>query len=52
MNRSTSLAMIAALSMALALSVTSCASVQKLSGFLGDYYKNLKPGPEGGALFG
>jgi hypothetical protein len=40
--------MIAALSMALAMSFTVCASVQKPSGFLGDYYKNLKPGPEVG----
>ena len=48
MNRSVRLAMIAALSMALAMSVTACASVQKPSGFLGDYYKNLRPGPEGG----
>jgi len=29
------------------LSVTSCASVQKDSGFLGDNYKKMTPGPEG-----
>ena len=40
--------MAAALSLALAMSVTSCASFSKQSGFLGDYYKDLQPGPEGG----
>jgi len=35
--------------LAMALAVSSCASVQKDSGFLNGYYKNLKPGPEGGA---
>jgi len=40
--------MIAALGVALALSVTACATAQKPSGFLGEYYKNLEPGPEGG----
>lgn len=48
MNRSIRLAVITALSMMLALSVTSCASAQKPSGFLGDHYKDLQPGPEGG----
>jgi hypothetical protein len=32
---------------AFVLSVTSCASVQKNSGFLSDNYKKLEPGPEG-----
>jgi hypothetical protein len=41
-------AMRAALSMTLVLLIISCASVQKPTGFLGDYYKNLQPGPEGG----
>ncbi|HOD72862.1 MAG TPA: DUF3313 domain-containing protein [Deltaproteobacteria bacterium] len=48
MIRSSKPVLIAALSMALALSVTACATAQKPSGFLGDYSKNLEPGPEGG----
>jgi len=48
MKRSVRLVTVAALSLALALSATACASFSKQSGFLGDYYKNLKPGPEGG----
>lgn len=48
MIRSAKSALIAALSMALALSVTACATTQKPSGFLGEYSKNLQPGPEGG----
>jgi hypothetical protein len=35
--------------MTMALSLTSCASFSKQSGFLGSYYSNLQPGPEGGA---
>ena len=49
MNRSIRLAMVAALSLALAISATGCASFSKQSGFLDGYYKNLQPGPEGGA---
>ncbi len=49
MNRSMRLAMVAALSLALAISATGCASFSKQSGFLDGYYKNLQPGPEGGA---
>lgn len=49
MNSVTRMAITAALSVTLALSAASCASVQKPSGFLGDYYGNLQPGPEGGA---
>ncbi len=45
MNRLIRLVMIAALSMALALSASSCASVQKPSGFLEGYYKDMKPAP-------
>jgi hypothetical protein len=41
--------MLVALSLALALSLTACASFSEQSGFLGEYYKNLQPGPEGGA---
>ena len=48
MIRPAKAAIIAALGAALALSVTACATTQKPSGFLGDYYKNLQPGPEGG----
>ncbi|MCU0576026.1 MAG: DUF3313 domain-containing protein [Desulfobacterota bacterium] len=38
---------------AFALSATSCASVQKpkQTGFLGEYYKDLKPGPKEGVKF-
>jgi hypothetical protein len=45
MNRSIRLVMITALSMAVALSASSCASVQKPSGFLDGYYKNMTPAP-------
>jgi len=48
MNRSMRLAVVIILGMALALSITACATTQKPSGFLGEYYKNLGPGPEGG----
>jgi hypothetical protein len=48
MNRSIRLAMVAVLSLALALSATACASFSKQSGFLDGYYKDLQPGPEGG----
>ena len=48
MRRLIRMAMVSALSLALAMSVISCASVSKQSGFLGDYYKDLQPGPEGG----
>jgi hypothetical protein len=41
--------MVAALSLALVISATGCASFSKQSGFLDGYYKNLQPGPEGGA---
>ncbi len=34
---------------ALSITMSSCASAPKQTGFLGDYYKNLGPGPEGGA---
>lgn len=40
------LAMVVAL---VAVASTGLASDPKYSGFLGDYYKDLKPGPEGGA---
>jgi hypothetical protein len=43
------MAMVVALSLAMAMTVTSCASFSKQSGFLDGYYKNLQPGPEGGA---
>jgi hypothetical protein len=33
---------------ALALVTASCATTQKPSGFLGGYYQDLQPGPEGG----
>jgi hypothetical protein len=38
---------------AFALSATSCASIQKpkQTGFLGDYYKNLQPGPKEGVQY-
>ena len=49
MKRSIRLALLAGLSLALAMSVTACASFSKQSGFLDGYYKNLQPGPEGGA---
>jgi hypothetical protein len=49
MNRSIRMAMVAALSLAMAMSLTACASFSKQSGFLDGYYKDLKPGPEGGA---
>ncbi len=49
MNRSIRLAMVAALSLVLAISATGCASFSKQSGFLDGYYRNLQPGPEGGA---
>ena len=42
------MAMVVALSIALAMSLTACASFSKQSGFLDGYYKDLKPGPEGG----
>ena len=42
------MAMVAALSLAMAMSLTACASFSKQSGFLDGYYKDLKPGPEGG----
>ena len=48
MNGSIKSALMAALSVVLAVSVAACASVQKPSGFLGDHYKDLQPGPEGG----
>lgn len=48
MDRFTRSVMAAVVSMALVMAVTSCASVQKPTGFLGDYAKELKPGPEGG----
>src|SRR5512137_1810672 len=48
MRRSIRLAIIAVLSLALAMTVTSCASFSKQSGFLDGYYKDLQPGPEGG----
>ena len=48
MKRSIRLATIAALSLALTMTVTSCASFSKQSGFLDGYYKDLQPGPEGG----
>lgn len=49
MKRSLRLITVAALGLALALSATACASFSKQSGFLGGYYKDLQPGPEGGA---
>jgi len=49
MKRSIRLATIAVLSLALAMTAISCASFSKQSGFLDGYYKNLQPGPEGGA---
>ncbi len=48
MKRSIRLMTVVALSLALALSATACASFSKQSGFLGGYYKDLQPGPEGG----
>jgi hypothetical protein len=33
---------------ALSMTMSSCASAPKQTGFLGDYYKKLGPGPEGG----
>jgi hypothetical protein len=45
MNRSIRLVMITALSMVLALSASSCASVQKPTGFLDGYYKDMTPAP-------
>ena len=48
MNRSIRMAMVVALSISLAMSLTACASFSKQSGFLDGYYKDLKPGPEGG----
>ncbi len=37
------------LGFALVASMISCASTPKTSTFLGDYSKNLQPGPKGGA---
>ena len=48
MNRSIRMAMVAALSLAMAMSFTACASFSKQSGFLDGYYRGLQPGPEGG----
>jgi len=50
MTQSFRSAMIAFLMMALAISVAACASVQKPSGFLDGYYKEMTPAPglEGG----
>ena len=49
MNRATRTLTLVALSLALAMSLTACASFSNQSGFLDGYYKNLQPGPEGGA---
>jgi hypothetical protein len=47
MKKSIRMAVVTMICFAFAVSVTSCASVQKNSGFLGDNYKKLEPGPEG-----
>ena len=47
MKKSIGTALALMITFALALSVTSCASAQKNTGFLGDNYKKLEPGPEG-----
>lgn len=51
MKKSTRVTLAVIISFALVLSVASCASVQqpKKTGFLGEYYGNLEPGPKGGA---
>lgn len=49
MRHSIRIVALVAFSLALAMMAASCASVQKPSGFLDGYYKNLQPGPEGAA---
>lgn len=48
MNLFTRAPLKAAMCLALALAVASCASGPKPSGFLGDHYKDLQPGPQDG----
>lgn len=48
MVRSVKYALMAVVSTALAVSVTACATTRAPSGFLGEYARNLQPGPEGG----
>jgi hypothetical protein len=52
MKAAVKVAMAVAVGFGLVTSIISCASTSSQtrgSGFLGDYYKNLQPGPEGGA---
>jgi hypothetical protein len=53
MKKSLRLALAIMICFAFALSATSCASIQKpkQTGFLGEYYKNLKPGPKEGVKY-
>jgi hypothetical protein len=53
MKKSIMMALAVMICFAFALSATSCASIQKpkQTGFLGDYYKNLQPGPKEGVKF-
>jgi hypothetical protein len=48
MIRSSGKLSVLVIGMVLSLAIASCAPVQKQSGFLDGYYKDLKPGPEGG----
>ncbi len=49
MRRSLKALSVLAICAALGMAAVSCASIQKPSGFLGDHYKDLQSGPEGGA---
>jgi hypothetical protein len=53
MKKSIMMALAIIICFAFALSATSCASIQKPkhTGFLGEYYKNLQPGPKEGVKF-